>query len=176
MKVFHGIAAGAALSLVLLGTTSAFAGGGEGEEHHNHFFLGANGQALAVIAGGEVAPAGGGGAFFEFTVIENWLEIEAAVHVLSSHGELELPIDVLLKKPFHATKSIHPYVGLGPAVLPIFASEGTKVYGGLAFAGGSYFWFTQHVGWSVGLNYNLLFGGGSIKNEVGGTSGIVFGW
>src|SRR4051812_14405498 len=45
-KVVQGIAACAALSLVALTSTSAFAGG-EGEA--NHFFLGVNGVALGVI-------------------------------------------------------------------------------------------------------------------------------
>lgn len=176
-KVSHAIAAFAALSLGLLTTTSAFAGGDGAPQ--NHFFAGANGVALAVFEiGGPTASAFGGGAFFEFTAIENWLEIEASFHYLLAHGKSELPIDVLLKKPFHVNNWFHPYVGLGGVAVPVLATdtEPLAFHGGVAAVGGAYFWFSQHVGWSAEINDNLLFGGGHVLNEVGGTSGIVFGW
>jgi hypothetical protein len=181
-KVFHGMAASVALSLVALAASPALAGGppGEGGEHHNHFFAGVNAVALGVIKPEAAKFAVGAGGFFEFTVVPNWLEIEVAFHYVNAGGLHELPFDVLLKKPFHVNKWFHPYVGLGGLVVPVFASEaGTtavKVEGGLASVVGSYFWFSKHVGWSVDINYNLLFGDGGVTHEMGATSGVVFGW
>lgn len=185
-KVSRAIAAGAAISLVALTATSALAGGKEGEgkegEHENHFFAGVNGVALGVFKSEKTKFAGGAGGFFEFTAIEHWLEIEAAVHYVNAGGLHEVPIDVLLKMPFHVNKWFHPYVGLGGVVVPVIAPDtgtgtsGVAVEGGIASVVGSYFWFSKHVGWSLDINYNLLFGAEGLTNEVGGTTGIVFGW
>ena len=177
-KVFQAIAASAALSLGLLTTTSAFAGGDGAEAATNHFFAGVNAVALGLFeSGASPAAAVGGGGFFEFTAVENWLEIEASFHYLRAHGANELPIDVLLKKPFHVNSWFHPYVGVGGVVVPVLATdvEPLVVHGGVAAVGGAYFWFSKHVGWSAEINDNLLFGG-HIVNEFGGTTGIVFGW
>jgi hypothetical protein len=164
------------------------AGEGHGEhggahEHHNHYFVGANGMVLAAFSKEPTEVKFGGGAFFEFTVVPNWLEIEIGVHVLKAPEKLELPIDVLLKKPFHVNHWFHPYVGLGPTIVPEFVAanekEGkaarTELDGGVAIVAGSYFWLHPHVGLSLEINNNILFAHGII-DEFGGSGGVVFGW
>jgi hypothetical protein len=166
----------AVLLSLALASTSALAKGGE-EEHHNHFFIGANSQLLGLF--GTTTEVGyGGGAFFEFTVIENWLEVEVAFHaVATSAGKLELPIEVLAKKPWHPAHWVTPYVGLGPIVTPVI---GSYLYAGVAVAGGAYFWVTDWLAVQVEANNNLVFGtgdgAGKIVNEFGGTVGLVVGF
>lgn len=153
----------------------------EGEaEHHKHFFAGVNAMALAVVTPEKTKFAIGPGVFFEFTAVENWLEIEIATHYLNAEGVHEVPIDVLFKKPFHVNDWFHPHVGIGGVAVPIVEEEEAKVEGGLASVVGTYFWFAENAGWSVDVNYNLLFGSEEghvhVTNEIGGTSGAVFGW
>ena len=145
------------------------------KEHENHYFVGATSVELAAIGGEELEGVFGGGSFLEFTVIENWLEIEAAVNVVkTTAGPVEIPVDVLLKKPFHVNTWLHPYVGLGPAV--VLVAGKSKVDVGLATAAGSYFWLTQHVSLSAEIDNNVLAGDGKVLYEVGGKTGVVFGF
>ena len=155
--------------------------GEHGHGHHNEYFVGLNGVALAAFSSEATEAKFGGGGFIEFGVIPNWLEIEIGVHALHAPGAIELPIDVLLKKPFHVNPWFHPYVGFGPTVVPEFLKDektgvkSTAFDGGIAFVAGSYFWLHPHVGLSLEIDDNLLLGHG-IKNELGGSAGVVFGW
>jgi hypothetical protein len=148
------------------------------EDHENHYFIGVNAQSLSLL-GTDVEFAIGAGAFFEMTVINHWLELELAVHVLSipATGKVELPIELLAKIPFHPADWVTIYVGVGPMVTPYFSTT-SGLYAGVATALGAYFWFSQHFGISAELNDNFVFSTstGKFVYEVGGTVGVVYGF
>ncbi|MCP4676873.1 MAG: hypothetical protein GY854_15430 [Deltaproteobacteria bacterium] len=147
--------------------------GGSHEEGHT-FFAGAKGSYLLGFAHGDIHHFGGGGVFFEVLLIPHWLEIELCVRALgNSHGVI-LPIDVLLKIPFHVNEVFHPFIGLGPTVVPSFMGENEIFFGGVV-ALGSYFWVTHSWAVTAELNYNLIYEHG-VVNEVGVNVGVAYGW
>ncbi len=146
---------------------------GSHEEGHT-LFVGAKGSYLVGFAHGEIHHFGGGGGFFEVLLIPHWLEIELCVRALgNSHGVI-LPIDVLLKIPFHVSEVFHPFVGLGPTAVPSFLGKNEIFFGGVV-ALGSYFWVSNSWAIAAELNYNLIYEHG-VVNEVGVNAGIVYGW
>lgn len=158
-----------------------------GGEHkiHTQNLVGLKGLALVTIApsegaelepeaaGPSVTPHFGASFFYEREAVENWLEIELNVAVLSAPGGVLLPVDLLLKKPFHAGRHVTAYVGLGPA-LEIEILDGTEVFGGLTGATGLYVWVTKNVGVDIELDYTLIVERGAIAHGLGGGVGPVF--
>ena len=86
------------------------------EDHTIVFEIGAAGD---WERGGALNP---GGTFaFEVTPIEHWLEIEVGATAIADRGGLELPVDILFKKPWQPSQSFEVMVGVGP-VAPISTS------------------------------------------------------
>ena len=149
--------------------------GEHGQHAHREFFLGAHFAALGSFKGDEKESHLGLGGFFEVSAIHGWLEIEFGLRMLSGKDGVEIPLDLVFKKPFHLNSWIHPYVGLGPTVLLTPGSSESAAHIGLATAVGSYFWLTRHTGLTAELNYNLISDGGAV-HEVGGAAGFVLGY
>ena len=113
---------------------------------------------VAQFTQGKGYIGGGISVYYERNLIAGWLEIEPAIAVFWVEDEIVVPIEVLLKKPFHANHVINPYAGFGPELALIFAPHGNRARFGLKFVGGSYFWFREGP-WGVDLEiaYVLLF-------------------
>jgi hypothetical protein len=60
----------------------------------------------------------------EFTPIKDWLEIEAGVAPMFSHGRAEWDTDLIFKKPFTLSDKVEFMIGAGPQLT--FSPEGTK--------------------------------------------------
>lgn len=146
------------------------------DEAHHRFMVGANALMLGAFAHGHMVGELGPGGFFEVVIVPNWLEIELTAHYLRTTSKLsEIPIDLILKKPFHPLRWLNPYVGVGPTVIPTIAPHESSVHVGVATEVGSYFWVTPNIGISAEVDYNLVSDHG-LMQEVAGTSGVVFGW
>lgn len=117
---------------------------------------------------------GGISAFYERNLVPGWLEIEPAIAVFWVEEETILPVEVLLKKPFHANHVINPYAGFGPEVAFIFTPHGNRTKFGLKFVGGSYFWFKEGP-WGLDLEvaYVLLFDDHTV-HELALETGFAF--
>ncbi len=147
-----------------------------GDEHEggHRFFVGAKGSYLAGFAEEETHHFGGGGLFFEVLAVPHWLEIELFVRVMgNSHGVI-LPIDLLLKVPVHINDVFHPFIGLGPTVVPSFIGDAAVHFGGVV-ALGSYFWVSPSFAIVAELNYNLVYEHGLV-HEAGVNVGVAYGW
>lgn len=152
--------------------------------HENHYFIGVKGAYLGAIhkaeagdhgeAHTEVAHHGGAGLFFELTLVRHWLELELSIKSLSSEHGVVIPIDILLKVPFHFNKYVIPYVGIGPA-MAITVDGDASVYFGGASALGAYFWVHRHIGLLLEFNYNILHDHGLV-HELGVGAGVVVGF
>jgi hypothetical protein len=106
------------------------------------FAIGVKGAYLASFHHGVASHHGGGGAFVEWGAIHGWLELELCAKVFhDGESSTLMPIELLAKKPFHLTRTVHPYVGLGPALVLAFHGD-TAAHGGLTGALGTYFWLT----------------------------------
>jgi hypothetical protein len=146
------------------------------EAAHHRFVMGANALMLGAIAHGHAVGEYGPGGFLEVVVIRNWLEVEVGAHYLRTTSKIsEIPIDLILKKPFHPLPWLNPYVGVGPTVIPTFASHERTVHFGVVTQVGSYFWLTPHLGFSAEMDYNLVSDHG-LTQEVAGSSGVVVGF
>ncbi|MDJ0762869.1 MAG: hypothetical protein QNJ97_07745 [Myxococcota bacterium] len=142
------------------------------DDHAHRFFAGAKGTFLASFVDGETHLFGGGGLFFEVAL--GPVELELCARVLGNGHGVILPVDLLLKLPFHLTQTIHPFVGLGPTLVPVFLEE-NALHVGLATAIGSYFWISNAWALALEVNYNLVFEG-HLAHEVMANVGVVFGW
>ena len=141
-------------------------GGHHGHRPHHRYFLGVLGTGLAVLADEGTSSHFGVGAFFEIEAIAGWLEFELSLRVLSAQTGVELPIELLIKKPFHVNHWFHPFLGIGPALVPAFLDEGNSVHGGGAAAVGAHFWITSDVALMAEFNYNLIYDNGLV-HELG---------
>lgn len=140
-------------------------------EHDYHLMAGALGTSLFALdeSGHGVH---GGGLFVEVTAFPHWLEVELAVRVVAS--EAVMPIDLLLKLPLHISESVHPFVGVGPALVIGLEDEGSA-HAALAASLGLYWWLVAHVGVTAEVDYEMVFAHGA-HHELGGSVGVVFGW
>lgn len=156
--------------LVLLfavgGPGAALAEGG----HSFDWFAGLKSSSVTTGAGTHV----GGGGFVEYAVDHEWLEVELSVQAFGEHGDVLLPVEMVLKKPFHLTDAVHPFVGAGPMVAVLFAGENAAHFGGLV-TGGTYVWFSDHLGLLAAGTYGVV-SDRALVHEVGGSLGLVAGF
>ena len=121
-------------------------------------------------------PVHTGGTFaFEVTPIEHWLELEIGVTAIAAGGGVvEMPIDVLFKKPWRLSPQFEFMVGVGPELVRVSGPErGTfwGVEGVLDFM----FWPRKTVGWYVEPGYEVTFRDGARHRGVGIAVGILIG-
>ncbi len=144
------------------------------DEHENHFFAGAKGAYLYAMQKDGNHHHAGAGIFFELSLLPHMLELEISVKAMSAHEGVVMPIDILLKVPFHPLPKVNPFIGLGPA-MALVIDDGVEAHFGGAVAAGSYFWVHPHVALSAELNFNLLYAHGPAY-EYGGAVGVLAGW
>lgn len=133
------------------------------------------GARVAYLRGLEAEGANhfGGGLSIEQTLIAHRLEAELVAQMMPAAHELRMPVELLLKVPFHVNEWLQPYLGLGPAMGLGFGEEGTTVHFGGAGVVGSYFWFSESVGALFELNYEGLYEA-ELVHEAGVTAGLAW--
>jgi len=123
---------------------------------------------------GSAATHAGPSVAIEFTPIEHWLELEAAVSRLQIDGAAEWETEVAVKKPFDLSPSVELMVGLGPtwthsgAPLEQSDSFGAELVLDLQF------WRTRRWGWFIEPSYSVGFSRGSDR-AVAITAGVLLG-
>lgn len=112
----------------------------------------------------------GPSAAVEFTPIKGWLEIEAGVAPMFSHGRTDWDTDLIFKKPFTLSDKVEFMIGVGPQWT--FSREGTKT--GAEFAADFMFWPTpdRTFGWFVEPTYSYSFSSGH-ERSLGLTAGLL---
>ncbi len=104
----------------------------------------------------------GGGILVERTVIEGWLEIEFAASGIATDEGTIVPLDILFKKSFELGQ-FNPYVAIGPSVSVDIVDGEASASAGCAFAAGTYYWFSDHVGIDLDLDYALVSNHGTAQ-------------
>lgn len=117
----------------------------------------------------------GGSLFVEWEAIDRWLELELGASVLAAEGGVEVPIDLLFKKPFRLSRSIEVMVGLGPEVVRVSTPAKKTTLIGVEFAVDFMLWPSQHVGLWVEPTYGVVFNSAA-RSGLACTAGIIFGW
>jgi hypothetical protein len=112
----------------------------------------------------------GPSAAVEFTPIKDWLEIEAGVAPMFSHGRTEWDTDLIFKKPFTLSDKVEFMIGVGPQW--IFSPEGIKI--GAEFAADFMFWPTpdRKYGWFLEPTYSYSFSSGH-EQSLSLTAGLL---
>jgi hypothetical protein len=95
--------------------------------------------------------------------------------LLAAEGGVEMPIDLLVKKPFRLTRGVELMVGLGPEVVRASGTGKDGTFGGIEFALDFMFWPSQHIGLWAEPSYDVVFRNGA-SHGAGSTGGVIFGW
>ena len=168
--------------LVLLGVScpaSAFgadprsAGEGDAEGFDHTILLGIGGATEVELGDGSLQP--GANVMVEWDAIENWLEFEVGASLLATSGGVEVPIDLLVKKPFKLAPWAEFMIGVGPEVVQVTGAKKRTYFGGEVALDVMFWPWGRHVGLWVEPEYDVVFHDGA-SSGVGWTGGVLFGW
>ncbi|HEY2905111.1 MAG TPA: hypothetical protein VGJ29_04370 [Vicinamibacterales bacterium] len=116
-----------------------------------------------------------GGTFaFEITPIEHWLELEIGVTAIAAGGAVEMPVDVLFKKPWRFSSRFEFMIGAGPELVHASGPDGGTFWGGEAVLD-FMFWPTKNVGWYLEPGYEITFRDGARQHGFGLAAGLLVG-
>ena len=165
-------------TLFALFTRSAYAEGKEANEHgadeiEHTIIVGVGGAAELELRDGSLHP--GANLMVEWDAIENWLELEVEASVLSADGGVEVPLGLLIKKPFRLARWAEFMIGVGPELVRVSNPTTKATYGGAQLALDFMFWPSQHVGLWVEPSYDLVFRN-AVSHGIGSTGGLLLGW
>jgi hypothetical protein len=124
-----------------------------------------------TVAGNAATHAGPSFAI-EFTPVEHWLELEAAVSRFRIDGVVEWETEVAVKKPFELTPSVELMLGLGPTWRHTGAPLEQSDSFGAEFVLDVQFWRTRRWGWFIEPSYGVGFSRGSDR-AVAITAGVL---
>jgi hypothetical protein len=103
--------------------------------------------------------------FIERTFFHDWLEVELAAGFAWHPEEANVPIDLIVKKPFHPTEDLSPYIGIGP-VLNVQVEPFTQASGAAIFTVGLYWFFREEHGLDLDVSYSVGPRDGVVVHEV----------
>jgi len=141
----------------------------EEDDHAVVYELGVAGEwerASAIHTGGTLA--------FEVTPIEHWLELEVGVAAIKTDDGVEMPVDLLFKKPWRLSRQVEFMVGVGPELVHAFGSN-AGTFLGLEGVVDVMFWRRKNLGWYVEPGYEMTFRGGTQHGGVGIAVGLLIG-
>jgi hypothetical protein len=111
----------------------------------------------------------------EWDAIENWLELEVGTSVLTADRGVEVPIGLLVKKPFKLARWAEFMVGLGPEVVQVTGANKGTYFGGEVALDFMFWPWGRHVGLWVEPEYDLVFEPRA-SSGIGTTGGVLIGW
>jgi hypothetical protein len=115
-----------------------------------------------------------GGTFaIEVTPIENWLELEFGVSVIPHPGGVEIPVDVLFKKPWRISRTVEFMAGVGPEL--IYSTVAHTTYWGLSVVGDLMVWPSKNVGWYLEPGLERTFEPGKHQTGFAMAAGLIVG-
>ena len=115
-----------------------------------------------------------GGTFaFEVTPIEHWLELEFGVSVIPHPGGVEVPVDVLFKKPWRISRTVEFMAGVGPELIHSTAER--RTFWGLSAIGDLMMWPSRNVGWYLEPGIERSFVPGAHSTGFVMAAGVIIG-
>ena len=142
-------------------------------DFEHRFIVGAGGAFELEITGASVH--GGGSLFLEWEAIDKWLELELGIAGLAAEGGVEVPIDLLVKKPFRLSRRVELMVGLGPELVLYRRTPKDGEFFALEVAADFMFWLSPRTGLWLEPSYEVTVRGG-IEHSLASTGGVIFGW
>jgi hypothetical protein len=117
----------------------------------------------------------GGGTFaFEVTPIEHWFELEVGATAIAADGGVEMPFDVLFKKPWQPSPKFEFMIGIGPEIVHASGHDGGTFWGAegvLDFM----FWPKPNIGWYIEPGYEFVWRNGEQRRGIGMAVGLLIG-
>lgn len=129
-------------SKALFATSLATTGAGDDGAHGHHAEGPATGFGVSI--------------FYERELVPRWLEVELNVGLIDGAAGLQVPIDLLLKKPFHLGRRLTPYIGIGPSI-ELFPRGDRSPLPGVTGGVGLYLWLSRDFGLDLELDYTAHF-------------------
>jgi hypothetical protein len=116
-----------------------------------------------------------GGTFaFEVTPIEHWLELEIGVTAIHSSGNIDIPVDLLFKKPWPISPRFEFMAGVGPELIHTTGTA-SATFWGLSSVLDFMFWPRRNVGWYLEPGYEVTFQSGATRQGLGISGGLLIG-
>jgi hypothetical protein len=110
----------------------------------------------------------------EVTPIEHWLELEVGFSALRADGGLEIPVDVLLKKPWQFGDSFEFMIGGGPEIVRATGPD-RRTFWGIEAVADLMFWPRRNLGWYVEPGYEVTFSDGATQHGMAIAAGLLIG-
>jgi hypothetical protein len=140
------------------------------EEDNDHTnIVGVGGAAELELGDGSLHP--GPNIMVEWDAIENWLEFEVGASVLTADHGIEVPIELLVKKPFRLARWAEFMVGVGPEVVQVTGTNKGTYFGGEVALDFMFWPWDRHVGLWVEPEYDLTYQHGATSG-IGSTGGV----
>jgi hypothetical protein len=115
-----------------------------------------------------------GGTFaFEVTPIEHWLELEFGVSVIHHPVGVEIPVDLLFKKPWRLSRTVEFMAGVGPELIRSTVEH--RTFWGLSAVGDLMVWPRQNVGWYLEPGIERTFERGAHETGFAMAAGLILG-
>ena len=116
----------------------------------------------------------GGTLAVEVTPIENWLELEIGFTAIRAEDSTEMPIDVLLKKPWRLSPKMEFMIGVGPELIHTTGPE-PKTFWGVSAVLDLMLWPKKNIGWYIEPGYELTLRDGSKHHGLSIAAGLLIG-
>lgn len=146
----------------------------QGDDGIDHAIVVGIGGAIELeVVGGTAHP--GANISVEWDAVEHWLELEVGASILTADGGIQVPVDLLVKKPFKLARRAEFMIGVGPEVIQVTGTGSGTYFGGQVALDFMFWPWERHVGLWVGTEYDLVFHDGA-SSGIGGTGGMLFGW
>jgi hypothetical protein len=123
---------------------------------------------------GESEVHSGGTFAFEVTPVENRLELEIGITAVPADGGVEMPVDVLFKKPWRFSPQFEFMIGAGPEIVHAFGPDHGTFWGVEAVLD-FMFWPRKNIGWYLEPGYEVTFRDGIRHHGVGVSGGLLIG-
>jgi len=159
---------------VLFAGGTAHAGDDKELPHDHTVLIGLGGATEYELGGGSFHS--GRNAMVEWDIIENWQELEVAASLLAGDKGVEVPIDLIVKKPFRLTQSVELMLGIGPELVRLSTPAKKTTYVGGQAAIDFMFWPSHRFGLWVEPTYDLVFQNTTLSHGIGSMGGLLVGW
>lgn len=163
-----------ALLVIACAAKVARADGNQEKSRAEHsIVVGAGGATEIDLAGGGATPGAAG--FVEWEAIEDWLELELGMSVLAADGGVEVPAELILKKPFELGATAELMVGAGPEVVRTFGHSARTCVGGAVALDFMVWPWGRRLGAWIEPEYDVVSRDG-VSQGLGVTSGLMMGF
>jgi hypothetical protein len=159
-------------TVIASSTLCGAAAADDADDREHVVVVGVGGASELEVTGGSVHV--GANVMVEWEAVENWLELEVGVSALATASGVDVPVDVLFKKPFRLTPVVELMVGAGPEM--IWVGDERRAHFGAEVALDIMFWpWNRRVGLWVEPECDLIANGG-VSPGIGATGGVLLGW